>query len=163
MQRKKVGNKRFKILLGIFITFIILFFVLGFLVADKHAEHQHKVFSDIEALDILSPYITDEITEDKYLGEIVPVDRFTYKVKWNNASFSVYAYVFEDELQCMEYIDNREIPYYDNESFHLSGNIFFTSKYTVYSNNKCLYIDGPGEDTLMKFLDYIGQDFDIVI
>ena len=161
MQRKKAGNRRFKILLGIFITFITLFFVLGFSVLDR--DHQHKLFSNIEAMNILSSFITEEINEDKCLGELVPVDSFLCKVKWNNTNYRVYAYVFEDDSQCMQYVKNRKMPYYGSDSYHLSSNVLFSSKYIICSNEKVLYIEGAGLNSLFDFLDYLGQDFDILL
>lgn len=163
MKKTKASNSYLKTVFIIFVTFIVLFFVFSFYSLSKPSEHQHKMFSDIESLNILSPYATKEIEEDEYLGTLSPTDSFTYKIKWDKKVFYVYAYVFENDSQCMQYIKNRKIPYYDNESYHLSGNIFFTSKYIVYSNNKLLYIDGPDEDSLMDFLDFIGQEFDIIL
>lgn len=158
---KKTNNK-FAVLI-VFIVFIIIFFVFSFSALSNDTDRQHKIFSDIEALSILAPYETEKIEGDKYLGDLVPIESFNYRIKWEKKDFYVYAYVFEDDLQCMQYIKNINIPYYDNESWHLSGNVFFSSKYIVYSNNKVLYIDGPDEDTLMAFLDYIGQNFDILL
>ena len=163
LKNAKVLNSYLKTVLLSFIIFVVIFFVFSFCSAGKLAEHQHKMFNDIDSLSILSKYQADEIKEDKYLSNLEPIDSFTYKIKWNKNIFYIYAYVFEDDLQCKQYISNRKIPYYGNEGYHLSGNIFFSNEYIVYSNNKLLYIEGPGEDSLMEFLDFVGQNFDIVI
>lgn len=63
----------------------------------------------------------------------------------------------------MQYVKNRNMPYYNNENLHLSSNVFFSSKYIVYSNDKLLYIEGPGIRSLLEFLNYIGQGFNITL
>lgn len=145
----------------LFLVFIIVFFSLSFSFMGK-SKPQHKMFSDIESLNVLSKFISEEIEEDSFLKELDPMDSFCYKVKWNSKNYYVYAYIFETSSQCMQYVKNRRMPYNGNLSYHLSSN-FIKSKYVVYSDNKVLYIDGPGVKSMYSFIDYIGQNFDIIL
>lgn len=156
-------NKKIKRALIVTGFFILFYFVLFVSSSNSIREHQHYMFSDIDMLEILNQYKIEEIDEDACLGELVPVDSFLCKVKWNNTNYHVYAYVFEDDSQCMQYVKNRKMPYYGSDSYHLSSNVLFSSKYVICSNEKVLYIEGAGLNSLFDFLDYLGQDFDILL
>ncbi len=158
-----MNQKRLKSILILFIVFVVAFFIYALSTADDTLAQEHLMFSDISSMDILNEYVTEEIKEDKYLGDISPLESFTKKVKYNKKSVYVYAYVFEDASQCEQYVRNRKMSYYDEESYHLSGNIFFSTKYIVYSNNKVLFIDGPGQTAFYEFLNFVQQNFDIKI
>lgn len=158
-----MNQKRLKSILILFIVFVVAFFIYALSTADDILAQEHLMFSDISSMDILNEYVTEEIKEDKYLGDISPLENFTKKVKYNKKSFYVYAYVFEDASQCEQYVRNRKMSYFDEESYHLSGNIFFSTNYIVYSKNKVLFIDGPGQTAFYEFLNFVQQNFDIKI
>ncbi len=158
-----MNQKRLKRIIIIAVVLIITYFVAAFSITKDTAGHQYRIFSDIEALEILNEYTVSEIKEDNHLGGLSPLEDFTYKVKWGNKNFDVYAYVFENNLQCMQYVKNRKMSYYDEESWHLRSNVFFSTEYIVYSSNRVLYIDGPGNTSFYEFLDFIEQGFDITI
>lgn len=158
-----MNQKRLKRIIILFIAFIVAFFVYALSTADDVLSQEHLMFSDISSLDILNEYVTEEIKEDKYLGDLSPLESFTKKIRYNKKSFYVYAYVFEDASQCEEYVRNRKMSYYDEESYHSRGNILTQTSYIVYSNNKVLFIDGPGQKAFYEFLNFVQQNFDIKV
>lgn len=141
---------------------IISFFVLTISMTKDQLNRQYYMYTDIEALDVLSQYIVVQIEDDKYLNDLVPVERLTCNVKWEEKSYSVYAYVFENSTQCKQYVTNRmQKSFDDNNSYYLTGNGLFKTRYIAISDNKLLYIDGPDIKSTYNFLDFIQQDFDI--
>lgn len=156
-------NSRLKSFLFTFIGFIIIFVILAISTFNTGEDYQHRIFTDISDLDVLAEYTTEKISNDKFLVELIPQDTYRAKIKWVNKLFYVYAYEFETTTDCMEYVKNRKMSYFDDESFHLSGNILTNNKYIVYSQNKVLYIEGPALKYLYDFLDFTSKDFDNII
>lgn len=157
-----VKQKRLKRAIIIMVVLIPVYFISAFLITGNIVGREYRMFSDIDALEILNEYKIKEI-KDKCIDELNPLESFSYQVRWNKKNFDVYAYVFEDNSQCEQYVKNRKMSYFDEESYYSTGNIFFKTNYIVYSNNKVLYIDGPGHTAFYEFLDFVEQNFDIVI
>ncbi len=157
-------NRKTKITIITIGLFIVLFFVTSIINIIATHEHKHYMFSDIKALDVLSPYTTEQIAKDKYLDDVIPINRYTYEVRFSGDRFSVFAYEFENNTECMQYIENRvQMRFEKTQGYHLSSNVFFNTKYIAYSENKLLYIEGPGYESTYEFFDFIEQDFDIYL
>lgn len=163
MEINKKRNNRLKLFLIIFIGFIVFFIFLGITTFDTGNDYQHKIFTDINELDKITEFTAETIKNDNYLKDLVPVDSFSAKIKWHNNLFYVYAYKFESAADCMKYVKNRNMSYFDEESYHLSGNILSHNKYIVYSQNKVLYIEGPALKHLYDFLEFATKDFNNII
>lgn len=159
----KKRNNRLKLIIFSFIGYIIFFSLVAISTFNTGSDYQHKIFSDINDLDILTDFTADIIKSDKYLKDLVPTDSFRAKIEWENKPFYVYAYEFETDEDCMQYIKNRNMSYFDKESYHLSGNILSHNKYIVYSQNKVLYIEGPALKHLYDFLEFATKDFNNII
>lgn len=161
---KKSICKRFNFSLLFAGVFIFLFYVVSIVSTLDYMDIKHYVFSDIVMINKLYEFETEKIENDKYLKDLVPIENYSAKIEWNRKKFEIYAYVFENNLQCVQYAENRmQMSFSDNSSFHLSSNTFFTSKYIVYSGNKLLFIKGQDIRSTLEFIDYIQKDFDIKI
>lgn len=162
MKKQINTNKRLKTIILISMIFIISYFIVAIFSTNEHARHQYRMFSDIESMDILLPYIVENIEEDKYLQDIKPVKKFCNKIKWQNNTYDVYAYVFFNSNECREYVNNRTKRNIEKEkSFLMYGNIFFSTEYVIYNENSLLFINGTSANTMYEFLDFIEQNFDV--
>lgn len=159
----KKRNNRLKLIIFSFIGYIIFFSLVAISTFNTVSDYQHKIFSDINELDKITEFTAETIKNDKFLKDLVPVDSFRAKIKWQNNLFYVYAYEFESAADCMKYVKNRKMSYFDEESYHLSGNILSYNKYIVYSQNKVLYIEGPYLKHLYDFLEFATNDFNNII
>lgn len=155
-------KNRIKIIITATITFSIVFFVITISMTKDQINRKYYMFSDIDLLNVLSPHILMPIENDSYLNDTVPLDSYSYKVKWEGKKYSVYAYEFEDSSQCMQYVTSRMgMNFNDESSYYLNSNVFFFTKYIAFSDNKLIYIEGTDIKSTFSFLDYIEQDFDI--
>lgn len=144
------------------VILIISFFVLAISTTKDHINRNHFMYSDIELLDVLSQYIIMPIDEDSYLNGLIPLEHYLYKIEWAEKEYSVYAYEFENSLQCMQYVSSRmRISFDDNSSYYLSSNVFCKTRYIAFSDNKLIYIEGPDIKSTYEFLDFIEQNFDV--
>lgn len=155
-------KNRIKFVITTIIVLFIVFFVTTISMTKDQINRKHYMFSDIELLDILSPYIIMPIENDRYLNDIVPLDCYSYKIKWEGKKYSVYAYEFEDSSQCMQYVTDRmKMNFNDESTYYLSSNVFFYTKYIAFADAKLIYIEGPDIKSTFGFLDYLEQNFDI--
>ena len=142
--------------------FIISFFALSLSSVGNKFGRQYRIFSDIEAMDILLPYVTENIDYDKYMKEIEPTKQFCKKIEYEIKYFEVYAYVFNSSEELYKYVKNRtDRSIENNKGFQMYGNIFFSTEYFIYYENSLLFIKGSASESVLELLDFIQQDFHV--
>ncbi len=157
-------NKRAINIIIITGSLVILFFVIAIINTKDINEHEHYMFSNIDELTILSPYITEQIENDNFVNDLEPINQYTCKVQFSENNFTVFAYEFKSDLQRVQYIENRmQMTFADSQGFFLTSNMFLKTKYIAYFENKLLYIEGSGLKATYEFLDYLVQDFNIFL
>lgn len=155
-------KNRIKLISTIIAILIIAFFVISISMTKDQINRKYYMYSDIELLDVLSPHIVMPIEYDRYLNDLIPIECYLYVIEWEEKEYSVYAYEFENNLQCMQYVKNRtQMKFDDDSSYYLSSNVFFKTRYVAFFDNKLIYIEGPDIKSTFSFLDYLEQDFDI--
>lgn len=163
-QNKKNSNKRAIMVVIVFISLIVSFFVVSISKTSKYSTHKYEIYGNFSDLQILEPFVIDDIDADKFLKEKNPIYSFCNKVKWNDNDYTVYAYSFEDVNSCKEYVKDRtrHNPRTD-KGYFMYGNVFFSTEYVVFNQNNMLFVQGKSIDEMYAFLGFLNETFDVVI
>lgn len=162
MYKKNNRNVRIVIIVSVFLLLVSTYFISSILMTKDYIGQSRRMFSDIDSLQILLTYCVDKLDDDKNVMSLNTVEKFSYQIEFNEKEFKVYAYEFEDGIQSNEYIERTTgLRFTDNESYYMTSNSFFRTKYIAFSNENVLYVIGPDIKSTYEFLSYIEQSFDI--
>ena len=135
----------------------------------KSNEYEDKCFTEISQFEKLDEYVTEDIDPktDKRLKGLKYIESYTKKFEYNGKTYSLYAYVFEDEESAKKYYKRYSqgggsfsTRNYGYDSYTLMN--WFTT-YSVYYDNCVFGMRGRGTSDFYDALNFVTEDFPISI
>ena len=135
--------------------------LIGFFSAESL---RHYMFSDIQDFEKLDQYAVTELSpsDDKYLNGLSFESSYTKEISYENASFTIYAYVFADTETAVLYFKNSTGKSTDSEhNYSMSTNYLFNSFY-ILQYDCCVYrVEGGNYNDFAEAVNYINENFPI--
>jgi|GEM_PF-2881649 len=161
----RMSKSKSVLLIAFAFLFIMIVFISVFLIC-TFTEYEHKMFSDINMINIPEDYVIEGIPYDKCLKNIQPIEKYTKIVLWNDKEYYICAYEFENTEDSKEYAYNlmpAKNKYRGNSDYREVSTIFFVTDYVAYYENKIIFIRGSDIKSMHEFMEWLTTDWDIVL
>ena len=159
MKEYFLKNKSFCV--SIIVIILIILVGLVILVFDKN-DYSINYFEKIEEFSKLDNYAVDEIQNDKHIKNIKIEESYLKKIKYDNKTYVVRAYIFEDTESSQTYFERYTKIESDSKSrYYWYSNPF--KSYLIAYNNNCLYCveGGYNRNAFVEFVNYLNSSFPI--
>ena len=120
----------------------------------------NRVFEDISAFEKLNSLSVKGLPIDAKAAELKPKEEYCKEIRWEDNTYSVYAYVFADAAQAKSYfthVTGKESALPGN--FSSSGNCFFNTRYIAYYENRLYLVKGGSYQAVVRFVNWLNADF----
>lgn len=148
-----------------FISVCVLLAICTFVLSSCSAittKMEYKGFSDISEFTVADPYVIEEIDPitDSRLDNMEYNENYCKVIRYNNKTYKLFAYVFENEQNAADYCDLKVISN-KNYNYKYSGNIFFSNTLRVYSGNCAYIIEGNSHSDFADFYSFLSSEFTV--
>jgi len=153
-----VKRKKLFITLSIIIPIVVVItvvFVIPIAEGGTRPYTGYKIFTNIEEFNFVESIGAEVLTPDvdKDIKDINFIESLEYKIKYDGATYNIYAYVFDNNANAKSYFKNvTSISHEIDIAFSGTGNYYFSTRRVVMYNNKAYKIKGQGEKKFTEFL-----------
>lgn len=149
------------IVLSLVLILVIMAGLLTVFVSSVQGSGGLGIFSNIDELvQVLGQCDTKDVFHtDKNLQGLVVQESCCKIVNYDNASYTVYAYVFESDDDAIEYFcrESGLSPgsLIGNYSSALNGDMISRTRYVAFMDNTAIYISGGGQKRFLTFTKFL--------
>ena len=126
------------------------------------------IFTSLSSFDCLEKYElnTGNLTDGDLKG-LKPEDAYVAEVKYHNRVYKIYAYIFPENKDTLQYFANVEgisdTSIYPEGYYHLHTVNYGDTSWCAYYQNCAYKIEGVGYEKFCKFVTWLIEDFPIDI
>lgn len=130
----------------------------------KDATMDLRMFQSLDEFEKLTHIANQDFStdEDRYAKGLPIQDAYLCAATYNEHSYRIYAYVFDNNATAQQYFKNitgKELQ--TDWSFSCNGNIFFSTQYVIYYG-KCAYlVEGGDYRSFVDFVNWLSADFSL--
>ena len=153
--------KKLRILIPIVVAALIIAALVGVFYLERESI-EPKMFEELSEFSKLEQIAARELAAEKdvHVQGLSAEQTLLCEVDYEGHSYEVYAYVFADAEKAQQYFENvTGKKTQEAWNFSCSGNVFFSTRYVIYSGNCAYLVKGGAYRPTAQFIRWLSADF----